>query len=453
MTQASEQIAQQYASAALNKKNWGDLTYNVLVEGLTGDGVTDDTVALQTLVNKAIAAGRKAIFFPHGTYKVTALTNANQVVFFGDNASFVGGYQGRIWQLGNDDLWSAAGISRQALINGNFDVAQRGTSFTNPSNNQYLLDRWVVFWGPAGGVMPTTITHSQQPLVDGEIPNSWYYARLNANGAGSGFGATSFYAISQKMERVTRYICGAGRKITVSFFARSSIAGKRIGVGFQQSYGTGGSPSPVESLITSGQIINLSTIFTKYTLTFTTNTLNSKVFGTNNDDFLQLNFFSMWGTSTATSNFGGGTAETFVGSGNIDIAQVQVNAGDTALPFQPRRFAEELALCQRYYEKSYDHAHAPGTVTTSGAEQFRVQATGSYTIAPTLRFKVRKRISLPTVVLYSTNGPSGKWRVNAATDVSAFIYDNCESGFGTFVSGSWVQNDAVAFHYIVDAEL
>jgi len=101
-----------------NRKAWGPVMYNVLENKLVGDGVTDDTAALQTLVNKAIEEGRKAIFFPHtpsgGKYYVTALTNTDQVMFFGDNSSFIGGYGGTIRQLG--------------------DIAENAKIFSGPNN-------------------------------------------------------------------------------------------------------------------------------------------------------------------------------------------------------------------------------------------------------------------------------------------------------------------------------
>lgn len=65
----------------------------------------------------------------------------------------------------------------------------------------------------------------------------------------------------------------------------------------------------------------------------------------------------MWG-ATAASQVGASVAESFVGSGNIDIAQVQVNTGDQALPFQPRSFAEELQLCKRYCHVITDNVNA-----------------------------------------------------------------------------------------------
>lgn len=69
--------------------------------GAVGNGTTNDTIAVQLAINTAIAAGAKAIYFPNGIYFVTALTNANQVVFFGDDASFTGGYVGTIKQVGD----------------------------------------------------------------------------------------------------------------------------------------------------------------------------------------------------------------------------------------------------------------------------------------------------------------------------------------------------------------
>lgn len=352
MTQASTQITRQFTEAGVNKKNWGAVAYNVLVEGLVGDGVTDDTSALQTLINAAIADGRRTILFPHGTYYVTALTNADQVDFVGDNSSFVGGYTGTIGDLGGfaelkadftNSLSAKAGMSQQALFNGNFDIWQRGTSFANPTIGSYTADRWML--GGLNSAALPTLYHDRVGLAAGELPSTYYVYRLTASDAGSGYGANDEYGIFQRVEGGTRYLCGAGKKITVSFYARSNIIGKRLGVSAKQRYGTGGSPTGNETLI--GQIITLSGSWVKYSVTIDTNSLTGKTFGTNNDDSLQIQLSYMWGASTAASNFGGGTSENFGGSGFIDIAQVQVCAGDVDLPFQPRNIAEELELCLR----------------------------------------------------------------------------------------------------------
>lgn len=103
MQRVSALVSTDIGDYLTNVKTWG-MMYNVLENGLVGDGTTDDTAALQALINKAIAAGRRTIFFPHtpsgGRYYVTALTNASQVDFIGDNCTFVGGYTGTITNLG-----------------------------------------------------------------------------------------------------------------------------------------------------------------------------------------------------------------------------------------------------------------------------------------------------------------------------------------------------------------
>jgi hypothetical protein len=266
---------------------------------------------------------------------------------------FIGHANGNIGIATSEQLADMAqaryGLNANAMINGNFDIWQRGTVKNNPAFGAFLADRYLISYLPDGGNFPSNIAHLRLDLTPSEIPNAKYAYRVNTDGAGSGYTDNASYGIFQRIENGTAYLCGAGKKLTITFLARSSIAGKRIGISLSQRYGSGGSPSDAEPII--GQIINLSAVWTKYKVTINTNTLAGKTLGTNNDDYFQIGFFMLWGASVASSQFGGGTAESFRGAGNIDIAQIQVVAGDADLPFQPRPFSTELALCQRYFQQ------------------------------------------------------------------------------------------------------
>ena len=276
-------------------------------------------------------------------------------------------------------------MSRQAIMNGNFDIWQRATSVTNPSTNGYpAADRWKLEADTSGATVPTSIVFSRQILTSGDIPNSYFFHRIAPNGAGSGFGVNTYYQLAQAIEFGTSRLCGAGKTVTISFYARSSIASKKLNFCSYQSYGTGGSPSATEKH--TGTQITLTSNWTRYTYTFATTTLVGKTFGTNNDDFLHIQFVVQQG-STDSATYGVAAITDFGGSGNIDIAQVQLCSGDVALPFQPKSYGQELTDCQRYYE--------PGNAELNA---YTTAATNISVYAP---FKVTKRIA-PTVVQTNT---------------------------------------------------
>lgn len=67
-------------------------TINVKDFGAIGDGVADDTSALQSAINSAIT-NKRSIYLPAGKYKITDtlfFTNADGLMFFGDGSGFEG---------------------------------------------------------------------------------------------------------------------------------------------------------------------------------------------------------------------------------------------------------------------------------------------------------------------------------------------------------------------------
>jgi hypothetical protein len=219
---------------------------------------------------------------------------------------------------------SPVSLQQQALINGNFDVWQRGTSFSTPAGNAYTADRWKVTYDGTIG----TFSVSQQTFAVGQssVPNNpKYYLEWNQTAAGSG---STFRGISQRIEGVRLF---AGQKCTLSFWAKADAA-RAISTTLRQNFGSGGSPSSVVD--TNSSSLNLTTSWQKFIYTFTLPSISGKTMGTNGDDNLELFFFVPVNVVMT-----------------IDIAQVQLNAGDQALPFQPKSYAEELHFSRRYFQQ------------------------------------------------------------------------------------------------------
>lgn len=359
----------------------------------------------------------------------------------------------RLANAGNEPFTQNS-MARQAVMNGNFDIWQRNTTFTNPSTSTYMADRWRNFINLDGGTPPSNIVISRQAQTPGDLAGSFYFLRVAPDGAGSGYGVNADYTILQRIEHGTRMLAGNGKTITMSFWARSSISGKKLGVGLGQGYGSGGTPTSLETII--GDKFTLTSSWQKFTITFTTNTLSGKTFGTNNDDYLQIAFSFMWGSTRGANYNSSGVAENWA-SGTIDIAQVQVCAGDVALPFQPKSFGEELRACQRYYRKSFPYATVPAqNAGVSGAPITTLVKAGANTVRFWALFPVPMRVA-PTITLYNPSAANAEARdVSNNLDCSSTNSTNTDNEnlrITTVSHSSSTEGAAIQIHYQADAEL
>lgn len=230
--------------------------------------------------------------------------------------------------------------NRNLIQNGNFSVSQRGTSFT--ADNVYTLDRWKSSDG-TGGSPARTLSQQVFTLGQTDVPNAHYYLRHAQTGASTNGNSS----LVQKIEDVTR---SAGQTITLSFYAKAN-ASMTVDVRFIQDFGTGGSPS---SDVTLTETITIGTSWAKFTLTKDIGSLSGKTLGTDGVH-----------TSSLTLDMEFQPTGTFT----FEIAQVQLEVGDTATPFEHRSYGAELALCQRYFQYVYDSstsAIAPGRGASGG---------------------------------------------------------------------------------------
>ena len=265
---------------------------------------------------------------------------------------------------------------RNAIINGNFDIWQRGTSFPSLANAGFLADRWRVVFNGGG-----TRTLSRQPFTLGQtdVPNEpTYFLKWNQTVAGS---AQTANDLRQKIESVRSF---AGRQVTLSFYAKAASAATLPSVGLSQNFGTGGSPSTEVSTLAAASVA-LTTSWQRFSYTITLPSITGKTLGSDGNDTIDLVI-----RMPLNATF------------NIDIAQVQIEAGPVATPFERRPIGTELALCQRYYESgTARHAIAPFPATSAGHSAY---------------FAVRKR-TVPTVTGVATSGTLAGTGVVAIEDL------------------------------------
>jgi hypothetical protein len=118
-----------------------------------------------------------------------------------------------------------------------------------------------------------------------------------------------------------------------------------------------------------------------------------------------------------------------------------------------RLFSDELEVCQRYWEKSYDYGTAPGTASSANGLILGLAASANYCAMP-VGFRRRKRF-VPTVTLYSYNGTSGVMAALATNGdtAAASAASIGEAGFGYVSSSGLTAGAGYHGHFVANARL
>jgi hypothetical protein len=205
------------------------------------------------------------------------------------------------------------------IINGDFGVWQRGTSFTSPAGNTYTADRWIQNFAAA----PTTYSVTQQTFTPGTAPVSGYEGSTFYRATITTVGSNTAWEHKQRIEDVRSF---AGQTVTISFWAKadSSRTGR---IFFYQVFGTGGSTA----VYSTAYNFSLTSSWQRFTQTVSIASISGKTIGTGS--YLEA------------------TIEQPAASGSvIDIWGVQVEAGSNATAFQTATgtIQGELQACRRY---------------------------------------------------------------------------------------------------------
>lgn len=279
---------------------------------------------------------------------------------------------------------SATGF-RNKIINGDFQIWQGGTSFTNPTNpaTAYCADQWQAW----RGAFTTGVTVTQQ-----QTQTSSKGMRVQRNAGDTSAAILIIASVHESIDVVKL----AGKTVTLQFKLKSgaNFSSASSFINSTAYYGTG-TDSTILSGFTgltaiSGSNYTLSSSLQQFALTFTIPN-NATQFGI---------IWSYMPTGTAGANDW------------FEITDVQLEEGSVATPFERRPYGLESMLCQRYY-------HFESPVKINGYTNGGWEASG--------------RIVFPTSM-----------RASPTITITPGVLVNCSSAFASAVSATGFNLTAVA---------
>lgn len=235
-----------------------------------------------------------------------------------------------------DFILNQFAVGNNLLINGNMDVWQRGTSFTQ-NDDLYIVDRWNALQ---------------------EANSSWTFARdTDVPNSGSNYSLKCSNATANNQAAIVQILEGVDAKqlknqnVSLSFWAKTT--GLEIGNLRAAILSWTGTEDVVTSDVISSWAQNGTnpTWATNWTmenvpvnLALTNSWAEYRIENVAIDTASMKNIaVVIWvddGTITAGDDFW--------------VTQVMLNVGGTAADFTPRPYAAELGLCQRYYIRVRD---------------------------------------------------------------------------------------------------
>jgi hypothetical protein len=229
--------------------------------------------------------------------------------------------------------------NRNRIINGLFDVWQRGTSFAAIVTGTYTADRWVYTQTGAGGSRSV----SQQSNALGTLIGGMQakqFLRLDIATLGSATAQT----IGQRVEDVRTF---AGETVSISCMIKGTLTGA-VTLNLLQNFGTGGSPSA--TVTTAVGTYTPTASWVRKTFTVAVPSITGKTLGSTADThYLELQFDA--GNKT----------------GQLDIWGVQLEQNTTATILEREPIQQTLAKCQRYYFRHIQPAQTGyGPATNNG---------------------------------------------------------------------------------------
>ena len=241
------------------------------------------------------------------------------------------------------------GTSKNIIINGAMNVAQRGTSSTGlgASAGYFTLDRYRTTFNATAG----RVTMEQVADVHDGFANALKFSCTTAD---TSVAAGEYFMLQQKIEGQDLQQLKKGssdaEEFTVSFYVKGNASATYVVEMFD-----------LDNTRQISKTFSVTTNWTRVELTFPGDTTGA--FDDDNAASLQL---AIWLHAGSTYSSGTLNSSAFAANTNANravgissifdstartffITGLQLEVGSVATDFEHRSFGQELALCQRYY--------------------------------------------------------------------------------------------------------
>jgi len=309
---------------------------------------------------------------------------------------------------------------KNRIINGAMVIDQRnaGASVTNVNGDVWTVDRWDA-WGTAAS------KYTIQQNAGSVTPPVGFTKYLGVTSSSAYSVASGDYFVLQypiEGNNIADLDWGTAnaKTVTLSFWVRSSLTGT-FGIIVQNGGGT--RSYGLTYTISSANTWEYKTLTLAGDTTGTWSTDNSRGIGirfglgvgsSNNISAGSWQAANPWGVTGATSVVGTNGATFY-------ITGVQLEVGSTATSFDYRPYGTELALCQRYFEKSALQSVSITAINqTSWSPNTWSTTVGNNAYYATGYFCVTKRVA-PTVTVYPYTTATNTSRISndVGTDLAA----------------------------------
>jgi hypothetical protein len=336
---------------------------------------------------------------------------------------------------------------KNRIINGAMVIDQRnaGAEVSPAVNNSYYIDRWQAVSTVASkykiGQNAGTVT-----------PPTGYinYLGLTSLSAYT-VGASEAYSVRQKIEGFNiadlAWGTASAATVTLSFWVRSSLTG---------TFGGALKNSASDRTYPYSYTISSANTWEQKTVTIAGDT--SGTWLTTNGIGIQVFFAIGAGATTSgpagawsSTNYNSATGATSVVGTNgatFYITGVQLEKGRQATEFDYRDYGNELRLCQRYYEHSYN---SPTNSGQTGMIVTSVWSAVSNAYIP-VQFKVTK-CGQPAMVAYDTSNNVGKITTPTGANQTFFAFERVGQSSVQLTTNSISGIGSVWFGWSADAEL